>query len=254
MSDKSRRQLLRSLAVAPVVGALVSRAAAQSGVYGGFAPPRAKPSDAGTPAHFSTTCAQPPGAPVSSVTPEMLLEQGRKARERLRLKHFPDVTLVNQDGKKVRYYTDLLKDKVIVLNFFYAKCEGVCPGVNANLAKVYKLLGDRMGRQVFMYSISLKPEEDTPEVLKDYAHSLSAGPAWMFLTGNNDDIERVRRGMGFVNSDPVLDKDKSQHIGNICYGNEPLMLWGGGPGLVHATWLVKEISSVIAADVKRPAV
>jgi hypothetical protein len=73
----------------------------------------------------------------------------------------------------------------------------------------------------------------------------------MFLTGKYDDIEQIRRGMGFVNSDPVLDKDKSQHIGNICYGNEPLMQWGGGPGMVRATWLVKEISSVAAAGTRR---
>jgi protein SCO1/2 len=183
----------------------------------------------------------------------MLLEMSREARERIRQKHFPDVVLINQNGQKVRYYTDLLKGRVVVLNFFYAKCEGVCPGVTANLAKVYKLLGDRMGRQVSMYSITLKPEHDTPQVLKEYAQKYHAGPAWMFLTGKENEIEQIRRGMGFVNSDPVLDKDKSQHIGNICYGNEPLTLWGGGPGMTRATWLVKEISSVIAANVKRPS-
>lgn len=167
------------------------------------------------------------------------------AREQIRREHFPDVVLVNQDGKKVRFYTDLLKDKIVVLNFFYAKCEGVCPGVTANLAKLYKLLGNHMGNPVFMYSITLKPEEDTLQVIKEYAKTYHAGPAWMFLTGNIDDIESIRRGIGFVDPNPVVDRDKSQHIGNIRYGNEAEMQWGSCPGLAHASWLAKEVSFVI---------
>jgi len=234
MRNESRRNLLRSLVIAPVAGALASSAAAQSGaVYGGF------------------TVAPPQSKYLNRPTPEMLLKMGSHAREQLRVKHFPDVVLTNQDGQQFRYYTDLLKDKVVALNFFYTKCEGICPGVTANLTKVYKILGDRMGKQIFMYSITLKPEQDTPEVLKEYARTFNAGPGRMFLTGNYDNIEQVRRGMGFVNSDPVLDKDKSQHIGNICYGNESHMLWGIGPGLVNATWLAHEISSVVGPDVKR---
>lgn len=182
----------------------------------------------------------------------MLLEQSRVARERIRRLHFPDVVLTNQYGTKVRYYTDLLKDKVVMLNFFYTHCLGECPRVTANLEQVYKLLGNRMGHDFFMYSISLKPDEDTVSVIRDYASRFHAGSGWMFLTGKENDIEQVRRGMGFVNSDPLLDKDKSQHIGNVCYGIEPLMLWGGHPGMTHPAWLVNEINSLIRAEVIKP--
>lgn len=181
----------------------------------------------------------------------MLQDRDRVAREQIRLKHFPDVVLTNQDGKKLRFYTDLIKDRIVILNFFYAKCEGVCPGVTANLARLYKMLGTRMGNPVFMYSITLKPEEDTQKVIKEYARTYDAGPAWMFLTGKFDDIESIRRGIGFVDPNPVVDSDKSQHIGNIRYGNERLMEWGSGPGLAHVSWLLKEISYVIPRDANR---
>jgi protein SCO1/2 len=86
-------------------------------------------------------------------------------RERLAERSFPNVTLTTHEGKKVKFYDDLLKDKIVIINFMYVKCEGICPGTTANLVKVQKLLGDRIGKDIFMYSITLKPEEDTPEKL-----------------------------------------------------------------------------------------
>jgi protein SCO1/2 len=236
----SRRKLLSSIALVPV-GGLLSRAVAQTGVYGFGSPPAPKPY-AGTPARFDKSCVLP--APTETA----LLEMTRAARERMRLQHFPDVVLRTQDNQKVRFYTDLIKDKIVILNFYYAKCEGVCPGVTANLVKLQKLFGERMGRDIFMYSLTLKPEHDGPRDLKGYASKFGVGPGWTFLTGSGDDIEAIRRGIGFVDPNPVVDRDKSQHIGNIRYGNEPLVLWGACPGMSHATWLVKEISSVIQTE------
>jgi protein SCO1/2 len=167
-----------------------------------------------------------------------------EARERIRQRYFPDVVLRTQDNKKVRFYEDLIKNKIVTINFFYAKCEGVCPGITANLVRVQKLLGDRVGRDLFMYSISLKPEEDTPAVLKEYAESYRVRPGWKFLTGHPEDLELLRRSLGFTNPDPKLDKDKSQHIGNVRYGNEPLMEWAACPGMAHAEWIAESISWV----------
>jgi protein SCO1/2 len=141
----------------------------------------------------------------------------------------------------VRFYEDLIKNKIVTINFFYANCEGVCPGITANLVKVQKLLGERVGREVFMYSFTLKPEEDTPAVLKQYAESYRVRPGWKFLTGHPEDMELLRRSLGFTDPDPKLDKDKSTHIGNIRYGNEPLMEWSACPGLAHAEWIVESI-------------
>lgn len=166
-------------------------------------------------------------------------------RERIRRRHFPDVVLRTQDGKKVRFYDDLIKGKIVTINFIYATCEGVCPGITSNLVKVQKLLGDRVGREIFMYSITLKPKQDTPDVLKSYAQMHGVRPGWTFLTGEPDAIELLRRKLGFTNPNPELDKDTSQHIGNVRYGNEPLMLWAACPGLANPPWIVESISWMI---------
>ena len=167
------------------------------------------------------------------------------ARERIRQRYFPNVMLRTQDNKQVHFYDDLIKGKIVTINFFYANCEGVCPLITSNLVKVQRLLGKRVGRDIFMNSISLKPEEDTPAMLKGYEEMHRIGPGWKLLTGKPDDIELLRRSLGFTNPDPVIDKDKSQHIGNVRYGNEPLMLWAACPGMAHAKWIVESISWVI---------
>jgi protein SCO1/2 len=169
-------------------------------------------------------------------------------RDKIRQRYLPNVELQTQDGKTVHFYDDLVKDKIVTLNFFYAKCEGICPTVTANLARVQNILGEHVGQDVFMNSISLKPEHDTPAVLKEYAQMFKAKPGWTFLTGKPDDIERLRRSLGFTNLDPKLDKDKSQHIGNVRYGNEPLMLWAACPGMGSPEFLAKSISWVIRKD------
>jgi protein SCO1/2 len=173
---------------------------------------------------------------------------GLSPRDKIRRRYLPNVELQTQDGKTVHFYDDLVKDKIVTLNFFYAKCEGICPTVTANLARVQNILGKHVGQDVFMNSISLKPEHDTPAVLKEYAQMFKAKPGWTFLTGKPDDIELLRRSLGFTNLDPKLDKDKSQHIGNVRYGNEPLMLWAACPGMGSPEFLAKSISWVIRKD------
>jgi protein SCO1/2 len=96
-----------------------------------------------------------------------------------------------------------------------------------------------------MYSISLKPEQDTPATLKEYARMFQAKPGWTFLTGKPEDVELLRRSLGFTNLDPKLDKDKSQHIGNVRYGNEPLMLWAACPGMASPEFIARTISWMI---------
>jgi protein SCO1/2 len=170
--------------------------------------------------------------------------QNISSRERLRQLHFPNVLLTTHEGRKVRFYDDLIKDKIVLINFMYAKCEGVCPGITMNLARVQKLLGDRVGKDIFMYSFTLKPEEDTPGSLAAYAEMHHTKPGWLFLTGGRDDMELLRRKLGFTDPDPVVDAVKSSHIGNVRYGNEPLQRWGACPGLAKASWIAESISWV----------
>ena len=110
--------------------------------------------------------------------------------------YFPNVPLVTQDGQTVRLYDDLIKDKIVLINFIYASCKEVCPLVTARMAQLQKALGDHVGRDIFLYSISLDPLHDTPAVLKQHAEAFHAGPGWLFLTGKPEDIAIVRYKLG----------------------------------------------------------
>jgi protein SCO1 len=144
---------------------------------------------------------------------------------------FPNVPLVTHEGKVVRFYDDLVKNKTVMINFMYARCGDICPGMTANLKLVQKELGDRVGKDIFMYSISLEPENDTPQVLKAYTELFHTKPGWTFLTGKKADIEELRKHLGFSFSDPTLDKDKTQHIGVVKFGIEALERWGMSPAM-----------------------
>ena len=183
-------------------------------------------------------------APLSSSASDKETKRVKTPRERLAERSFPNVTLTTHEGKKVRFYDDLIKDKIILINFMYVKCDGICPGTTSNLLAVQKMLGDRVGRDIFMYSITLKPEEDTPEVLNRYAKAYKTKPGWLFLTGNPKDVELLRRSLGFIDRDPARDANKSNHIGMLRFGNEPMTLWAGCPSLLGPGKIVKEISLV----------
>jgi protein SCO1 len=155
-----------------------------------------------------------------------------KANQDSRRKNaFPNIPLVTHEGKVVRFYDDLIKNKTVMINFMYASCADICPGMTANLKQVQKELGDRVGRDIFMYSITLEPEHDTQEVLKSYADIFHVKPGWTFLTGKKADIEELRKHLGFSFSDPLLDQDKTQHIGVVKFGIESLERWGMSPAL-----------------------
>jgi len=166
------------------------------------------------------------------------------SRERIRQRYFPNLVLTTHEGRKVKFYDDLVKDKIVIFNMMYAKCNGICMPITHNLLQVQKLLGNRVGKDIFMYSFTLKPQEDTVKALSHYAHMHKVNPGWYFITGSVDDMETVRRKLGYVDPDPEVDKDKSNHIGVIKYGNEPLERWGGCPGLSPPNWIVETLSWV----------
>jgi protein SCO1/2 len=165
----------------------------------------------------------------------------KTSRERTQARYFPNVELTTHEGKKVRFYDDLIKDKIVVINFMYAQCVGICPGITANLLKVQKILGDRIGRDIFMYSITLKPEEDSPKDLHHYVEMHRVKPGWLFLTGKPDEIDMLRRKLGFSDTNPKLDQDKSNHIGMVRYGNEQRQWWAMCPGQANPEWIVNSI-------------
>lgn len=186
-------------------------------------------------------------APVSGGEPT----QSDLARRRIQRLHLPNVPLFTHEGKRVLFYDDLIKGKIVTLNFFFAKCDEICPRVTANLAKVQKLLGADLGRKLFMYSFTLKPEEDDVNAIKHFREMYGARPGWTFLTGDAENMEKIRKGIGFSYPDPAIDKDKTQHIGNVRYGNEPLMLWAACPGMAHAEFVAESISWMLRPETNR---
>jgi protein SCO1 len=174
-----------------------------------------------------------------------------KARKRIQEQHLPNVPLISHEGKEVLFYNDLVKDKIVTVNFFYSKCDEICPLVMANLVKVQKLLGDQVGREIFMYSITLKPEQDTLDVVRNYRTALGAAPGWTFFTGKTEDIDKIRKGIGFTYPEPAIDRDTSQHIGNVRYGNEPLMLWAACPGQAHTKWVAESFEWMVHPELNR---
>ena len=137
----------------------------------------------------------------------------------------PNVPLRTQSGTPVRLYDDLVKGKVVLINFFFTSCTSICPTTTANLKKVEARLAGQLGRDVVMISISVDPETDTPAVLEGYARRYRTGAGWYFLTGTRQDIDLVRRRLG-MNLD---GDDKNQHTGVLIYGSEPKRRWAATP-------------------------
>ncbi len=139
--------------------------------------------------------------------------------------YFPNVELITQDGNKVRFYDDLIKGKVFAINFIFTHCTDSCPAETAALRKVQKALGERMGRDVFFYSISIDGQRDKPEELKAYADKFHAGPGWLFLTGGKQDVTLLRQKLGMYREDGKAEKALNEHNINILMGNEAAGQW-----------------------------
>ena len=154
-------------------------------------------------------------------------------------KYFTDVLLINQDGEKMRFYSDLLQGKVVIINAFFGTCQGSCLPMNRNLEKVQEALGERMGKDVRIISISVDPLVDTPPTLREYAKKLHARPGWYFLTGDKQNVDFALNKLGqFVS-------DKQDHLNIIIIGNERTGLWKKAFGLAKSDEIVKVVESVL---------
>ena len=141
----------------------------------------------------------------------------------------PNIPLRTQDGREVRLYDDLVKNKSVIVNFIYTQCGGICPLATASLVKVHGLLGDRVGRDIQMLTISLDPAVDTPQVLKRYAQAWGNKKGWLYLTGSDRDVDLLRRRMGLYEPDPALDAEKISHTGLVTFGNDKTGRWATLP-------------------------
>ncbi|MBM3989465.1 MAG: c-type cytochrome [Planctomycetes bacterium] len=160
--------------------------------------------------------------PLSANAAQTQLTSSTNAAERWGADYFPNLLLTNQDGKQLRFFDDLLKDKVVVINFIYTSCPDACPLETARLIEVYDLLKDWVGKEIFFYSISIDPDVDTPEVLKEYARRYQIGKGWQFLTGSKADIRTVREKLGMIRSD---EQSLSDHTLSLMVGNQRTGRW-----------------------------
>src|SRR5215475_10623778 len=133
--------------------------------------------------------------------------------------YFPNLPVVTQDGKTLRFYDDVIKDKIVLISFAYTNCPDICPLTTARIAQVEDKLGDMVGRDIFFVSMTVDPERDTPERLKEFADAFDAGPGWLFLTGKPEDIRLINSRLG------DRSRTLSEHRNEIVLGNDATGEW-----------------------------
>jgi protein SCO1/2 len=173
------------------------------------------------------------------------------ADTRLGAAYFPNVTLTTQDGVGVRFYDDLVKGKIVAVNLIYTTCKYACPLETARLAQVARVLGDRMGRDIFFYSITIDPEVDTPAVLKAYAEKYGAGPGWTFLTGKKDDIDLISKKLGLYSAPNPENPDG--HTPMLVVGNEATGQWMRNSAMDNPKFLATTIGDWLDSWQTKPA-
>ena len=156
----------------------------------------------------------PPQGAVMPAEVETGVLQEAKARS-----YFTDLPVIAQDGKERRFYSDVLKDKVVLIYLFFSNCENTCPVINQTLSNVQDLLGDRLGTDITLISITTDPARDTPSVVKEYSEYFDPRPGWLFLTGERQNIETIVRRLGHTSPDPT------SHTTFLMVGNVAKAKW-----------------------------
>lgn len=180
----------------------------------------------------------------ASATPAVATAPARVAGS---LRPFPNPVLVTQEGKEVRFYDDLVRGRVVMVNFAYTRCTGKCPRTGAQLAAALRLLSEQPGgRAVTLLTLSLDPANDTPEAMRRDLERYGAPPGWTWLTGRPADLLAIRRFLGLVDPDPAADADLTRHTGVVVLGNDRAGRWTTVPGLVRPALIVEAVHRVAA--------
>ena len=166
----------------------------------------------------------------AGLAPDRASDARRKQSDR-----FPNVLLTSHNERQLRFYDDLVKDRTVIVNFMYTTCYNVCLPIAQNLGRVHELFGKRMGRDVLLLSISIDSEVDDPEALRGYIERNGGEKkGWLYLTGDYDEIDGLRRSLGVYDLDPMIDADKTQHSGLITFGNDRTDRWAALPALMNS--------------------
>jgi protein SCO1/2 len=129
----------------------------------------------------------------------LVFAEDEEARAR---EYFTNLELINQDGETVRFFDDVLKDKVVVINFIFTNCEGACPLITHKLTLVRDGLEGNIGNPIQFVSLSLDPERDTPAAMKEFAMKHHADhEGWVFLTGKSENLDSIIKRLGQFTDD-----------------------------------------------------
>ena len=176
---------------------------------------------------------------LSSLTPAWSQETPAVPADTAAHKYFGDVKLVNQDGQEMRLYSDLMQGKTVVINAMFTSCTGACPVMSGTMEKIQSHLGDRVGKDVHLISISVDPVNDTPAKLKEYASGFNARPGWFFLTGKPEDVQAALGKLGQAVETPEA------HQNLFLIGNDRTGLWKKAMGLAAPEEILPIVDSVV---------
>ena len=154
--------------------------------------------------------------------------------------NIPDVELLDQNGRKIHFYTDLVKGQTVAINFIFTTCTTICPPLGATFARVQKELGDKVGRDVRFISISVDPATDTPERLKAWGAKFHAGHGWTLVTGNKPQVDELLRALG------ASSARREDHSPTVLIRNDTHGTWTRTYGLAKTSQLVQIINDAIA--------
>ena len=155
-------------------------------------------------------------------------------------KYFTNVELVNQHGERRRLYADLLQGKVVVINSFFATCKGSCPVMLSSFSKIQEHFADRVGKDLFLISITVDPLTDTPQALAVLAGQWKAKPGWQFLTGDKASVDAALHKLG-----QRVD-NKENHSNVFIIGKEATGLWKKARGLSNPEEIIPLIEEVLS--------
>lgn len=155
-------------------------------------------------------------------------------------KYFSDLIVTTHEGKDVRFYTDLLKDRIVVISFFYTNCPTAQASLTT-LSRVQNSLGDQLGREILFLSISVDPEKDTLQAVRDYVGKFNPKKGWLFLTGKQANIEAINMRLGNRNLIPEF------HIQVFLMGNLKTGQWMRLPEKAQADAVAEGLRNLLPA-------
>jgi protein SCO1 len=155
----------------------------------------------------------------------------------------PDVAVIDQDGRELNFYRDLVKGKVVAINFIFTTCTTICPPLAATFVKVGNLGGDRFGKEFTLISVSVDPVTDTPQRLKAWSAKFKAKPGWSLVTGKKDDIDTLLKALG------AFAASKQDHTPMALIINDDKGAWTRTYGLASAAKLLGAIDAAISGSV-----